>query len=604
MIKLVKYFINRLKDIESLKKIKMLLLSYFFILITSNIILIVYSINNNIYWLLGIIFFIPLYFYGIKRYFRFKKEKKVLKLRARWGQNLKRDRNFKDIRFLFDKKQKTDDKGIDDQTWDDLNFNQVYANIDHTLTSPGETVLYDILRKPLFNERKISKRNIIINVFQKDKNTRENIRLELLKLGRQRKNSLIKLLWGEVPKPTPYGAILNIMALLSLGVLGSFYFWGGKSLILLAIIMLINTGIIKYFKKKFFQRLPANSIRYLASLINTAEKIAAIESIDSKEVKDLQYELKKMAEKVNILTHKISEVIPNSIQGETAIIYEYFNTLFLIEVRSFNASLHEINKNIEKLKQMYSLIGEIDSLQSVASYRESLDYYNIPDLNKNSKVLKLKNAYHPLLDDPVPNSVVLDNKGIIITGSNMAGKSTFLRTVGINVILAQTIGTCLAKSYEGNMFKIISSISRTDNILKGKSYYYSEAERLLKLINSVENNLPSLCIIDELLSGTNSLERIHASQEILNYLYKNNVLTMVATHDLELAKKLKGKYKCYHFTDNVTKKGLDFDYTLKEGIAVTTNAIKLLQYLNYPDEITKKAYKKVDNDLEVYFSKA
>lgn len=594
MIKLIKYFINKLKAIESLKKYKMILIAYFFILIIATIILIVYSINNNIYWLGGIIFFIPLYYFGIKSYFKFKKEKKLSKLRARWGQDLKRDRNYNVIRILFDKKRKTNDKNIDDQTWADLNLNQVYANIDHTLTSPGETVLYDMLRRPLFSELKISKRNSIINVFQKNKNARENIRLELLNLGRQRKNSLIKLLWGEVPKPTPYGTILNIMAFLSLGVLGSFYFWGVKSFFLLAIIMAINTGIIKYFKKKFFQRLPANSIRYLASLINTAEKIANINSIDNEEFNDFQYKLKQLTEKVNILTHKISEAIPRSIQGETAIIYEYLNTLFLIEVRSFNSSLHEINKNIKELKQMYSLIGEIDSLQSVASYRESLVYYNIPDLNINSKLLKLKQAYHPLLDDPVPNSVVLDNKGIIITGSNMAGKSTLLRTVGINVILAQTIGTCLASSYEGNMYKIISSISRTDNILEGKSFYYSEAERLLKLINSVENNLPSLCIIDELLSGTNSLERLHASQEILKYLYKNNVLTLVATHDLELAKKLKGKYKCYHFTDNVTENGLYFDYTLKKGIAVTANAIKLLQYLNYPDEITKKAYERVD----------
>lgn len=98
----------------------------------------------------------------------------------------------------------------------------------------------------------------------------------------------------------------------------------------------------------------------------------------------------------------------------------------------------------------------------------------------------------------------------------MAGKSTFLRTIGINGLFAQTISTCLAASYRGPMLNVVTSISRTDNIMKGKSFYFTEAERLLKLINTVKGEFPALCIIDELLSGTNSVERLAAAEGILS----------------------------------------------------------------------------------------
>jgi len=177
----------------------------------------------------------------------------------------------------------------------------------------------------------------------------------------------------------------------------------------------------------------------------------------------------------------------------------------------------------------------------------------------------------------------------------MAGKSTFLRTIGVNALFAQTIHICLAKEYETIPMKIISSISQTDNITKGKSFYFTESERLLEIINLTTNseNIVTLCIIDELLKGTNSFERLNASEEILNFISNQNSLSIIATHDIDLAVKLNKKFDCYHFVDNIdNKKGLDFDYKMKEGISSSSNAIKLLEFLKYPEIIYKNAYKK------------
>ena len=170
----------------------------------------------------------------------------------------------------------------------------------------------------------------------------------------------------------------------------------------------------------------------------------------------------------------------------------------------------------------------------------------------------------------------------------MSGKSTFLRTIGLNALLAQTIYTCAAKSYKTSFFKIMTSISPEDNISSGKSYYFREAEALKRIISECSEDRPVLCIIDEIFRGTNPVERVNASAEILNYINKHNTLTLVATHDLELTEILKDEYLCCYFSEDINSDGLQFDYKLKYGICRTRNAVKLLKYLEYPEEIIQK----------------
>jgi DNA mismatch repair ATPase MutS len=114
---------------------------------------------------------------------------------------------------------------------------------------------------------------------------------------------------------------------------------------------------------------------------------------------------------------------------------------------------------------------------------------------------------------------------------------------------------------------------------------------LLRMIRSSEKDVLTLCLIDEPLAGTNSSERIVASFEILRYLFDHKALAVVATHDLELAGKLEFGFKSYHFTDKVDQEGLSFDFKLREGITSTSNAIRLLEYLDYPEDIIKRAMK-------------
>jgi DNA mismatch repair ATPase MutS len=137
----------------------------------------------------------------------------------------------------------------------------------------------------------------------------------------------------------------------------------------------------------------------------------------------------------------------------------------------------------------------------------------------------------------------------------------------------------------------MSSIEKHDDLESGKSFYYDEAERIFRMIERVGGEVPVLLLIDELLSGTNSLERESASVAILHFLARRNALTVTATHDITIAKRLGGVYPSFYFTDHADDKGLSFDYKIRPGIVQSRNAIKLLSIIGYPEDVIQEAMK-------------
>ena len=202
---------------------------------------------------------------------------------------------------------------------------------------------------------------------------------------------------------------------------------------------------------------------------------------------------------------------------------------------------------------------------------------------------KLTDVRHPLVEDAVPNTITLrPGRGSAITGSNMSGKSTFLRTIGVATVMAQTLNTCLAAKYDAPVFHVRSCIGRADDLLTGKSYYIVEVESLLGLVGASGGSSPHLFLLDELFRGTNAVERIAAGQAVLQELViaahrpKPHVV-LAATHDGELVDLLAGIYTAYHFGDAVAADGLLFDHRLVPGRATTRNAIALLRLHGAPD---------------------
>ena len=206
--------------------------------------------------------------------------------------------------------------------------------------------------------------------------------------------------------------------------------------------------------------------------------------------------------------------------------------------------------------------------------------------------LIVEDLYHPLIENCVPNSLNMDNgHGALITGSNMSGKTTFIRALAINALLSQTINTSFAKTYKAPPVQILTSINMTDDLGEHKSYFQAEAISIRNIIKHAETGYPrqSLIIIDEIFRGTNTIERIAAAKAVLSYFIENKCFVLVSTHDLELATLLGNDFKVFSFEERSGDNRLTFDYKIKTGLLKNKNGIAVLKGLDYPQQIIDEA---------------
>jgi DNA mismatch repair ATPase MutS len=268
---------------------------------------------------------------------------------------------------------------------------------------------------------------------------------------------------------------------------------------------------------------------------------------------------------------------------------ELIKSFFLIEVIALFRITKELKHKKRDIQNLFDYIGKIDSALSVASLRAGATQTCIPEFSTGVKAMQVKGMYHPLIENCVENELTIENKSILITGSNMSGKSTFLRTLIINSIVAQTIYTCFASQFKSPILKQFSSIRIADDLFEGKSYYFQEVSIMASLLNHVNSSDQNIFVLDEVFKGTNTIERIAAAKAILSFLNQGNHIVLVATHDHELSELLSEEYDLYHFTEQVKDGELYFDHRIKIGPLKMRNAIKVLELSNYPEDVIREA---------------
>ena len=217
------------------------------------------------------------------------------------------------------------------------------------------------------------------------------------------------------------------------------------------------------------------------------------------------------------------------------------NSLFIIDfyiILLFNKKV----KNNYELKELFEIISDIEVMLSLSIIGADNEIYCISSV---SNEIKFNDLYHPLIKNPVSNSLLF-NKGIILTGSNMSGKTTFLRTIGIAQILYNANGLIPAKSFSTNYLDIYTSLRANDMLEEGISTFYAEILRMKKINEAIKKG-PCLVLIDEIFKGTNLNERLEASFKIIEKLNNNNILFIISTHDLEITE-AKGIIN-YHFNE-------------------------------------------------------
>ena len=225
-----------------------------------------------------------------------------------------------------------------------------------------------------------------------------------------------------------------------------------------------------------------------------------------------------------------------------------------------------------------------DALVSMATFRLNEDKAEEATVVGDNEVsYKARSIYHPFLGEKaVRNNFDIQNhEYYIITGANMAGKSTFLRTLGVNYILAMNGLPVFAEEMRISVFRLFTNMRTTDDLTHGISYFNAELLRLKQLIASLDPNVPSLIILDEILKGTNSLDKLNGSRLFLEYISERNVTGVIATHDLELSKLEDENPQRFHNYSFEIELGTDVTYTYKigRGVARNQNATFLLKQI-------------------------
>lgn len=567
------------------------------VLIATGIMFVLYGAQNGYtiskYYYLYILASFPIFFMAAL----FNKKGKYYKakeyVRDNFGMVENHKRNFEKLEKLF--KYYGEKGAINNQTFFDLDIDKFFSQADRTYTTIGAQKLYDILRRPVLKKDVLKKRREKINFLLKNKEIREKISVPLWIASREGKGSdILSLLQEDIKINKVYyflynaAFVLNIISfivlVLSINNIISSSYLGSLSLFTTATVFF---SVYLHKKDLGGSKAYAASASYLCTMLNAANKLKDISCLELDEYLCVFKKNSAIIEKL----------IKNSgtlgrLQGIDMAV-DYFNILFLSSERSYFKIAQYIINNRQEILNVYESLGEIDALISIASYESSAPKYIEPDLSESKEgYIEATALVHPLINKPVPNDIDIVEEGIIITGSNMSGKSTFLRTIGINMLLSQTLGIVFAEKFKASFLNICTSINPGDNLFNGKSYYLGEAEAIFNIIKTLDKDIPTLGLIDEIFRGTNPVERVNAAAEIMEYLKSNNAIPIVATHDLQLAKMVHN-YKCFYFTEDVKEKGLVFDYHMRQGISPTRNAVKLLEYLGYPKEIIDNTNKRI-----------
>jgi DNA mismatch repair ATPase MutS len=485
----------------------------------------------------------------------------------------------------------SNDEIVDDITWNDLEMNRIFCRLNTTQSFIGEQVLFSELHRLSKDKKDLERREKVIEFYDTNGKERENTQLCLLKLKKEKINYFLPMFIDIIEmQKIPFVWSCRILLLtLSILVLAVVFTLNKLVIVAACINFLVNIFVYAIAKSKY--EVYMDSLSGIIHTVKTSKHLVSVNEANNIETKISMKENIRKLDKLSRMIGALERKKQASITGDlTAIVMDYFIGALMWDFIVYDRVIRNLMGNQKEFMELYQFVGEIDMCISIASFRKSLVEYCIPEFSE--KKLVMDDIYHPLIEMPVKNSLDM-RKSILLTGSNASGKSTFVKAIAINIILGQSIHTCAAKHMMIPNAKIITSMAIRDDILSGESYYIREIKYLKRMIEKSNEERMLICGIDEILRGTNTMERVAASMAILNYLYDKNCLIMVATHDLELAKILEEKYDNYYFCETFEDNDVVFNYELHKGISNTHNAIQLLQSVGFPEEIVESARKNV-----------
>lgn len=462
----------------------------------------------------------------------------------------------------------------------------VFQFINRTSTLGGKQRLAGWLQSPPLEKAEIEQRQEAIRELA----AIPNWRLHFLANGHLFKethelNEEIKR-WSETElklnRPAAIRASIIVIPLLT--ILAAIPALMGISNLWLVLMLFIQWGILWFSRKRiaqfyeFFGRKSELLGKYMQLL----------EFIEEREFKapfllNLQKKVMK-PDKASHIFRQLKKLVGQFEYRQNLIIAVIFNSLFLWDLRCVYTLRNWHRQNRQKLASWLDVIAETDALISLANLAYNHPKFVYPEIHDGGFTLQAKQLGHPLLaaGKRVNNDFSINGwgKAIIVTGANMAGKSTFLRTVGVNLILGRLGAPVCAEQLVFSPVKVYTNMRTTDNLLKDESYFFAELKRIKTVLDRLEKGEKIFVILDEMLKGTNSVDKLNGSRELIRKLLELKAVALIATHDLKISE-MEDEYpqmvfnKCFEI--KLENDEMVFDYLLTDGVTKTMNATFLMK---------------------------
>ncbi|HEX8394691.1 MAG TPA: hypothetical protein VF665_20260 [Longimicrobium sp.] len=473
---------------------------------------------------------------------------------------------------------------VDDGTWDDLDGDELFAWMDHTRTVTGQQFLYHQLRTPLPDPAALRELDDEVRRFADDPGLRRAAQRALVGLQSRSAAALPNLFLDELP-PLPRGhrlfPLLPLAAALGIAL---FFVAPPAGAAVLGSTILINLTLQQRHREGIAALV--EPVRALRELFAVADALAAAPGVlPTDSVEELRAALAR-CDRLRRTSGYLRFESPDELAGS---VVAYVNVITLLDVNAYALSAAQLVARTGDVRLIHETVGRVDAPLAVASWRAGLASPCTPELVAPQKRIEVHGLRHPLLPEGTPNDLRLDDHSLLITGSNASGKTTFIRALALNAILAQTMYTCTAAGYRAPVLAVRSFIGRRDDLMEGRSYFQAEVHAVGELLAVAATGPQHLFVLDEIFRGTNTVERVAAARGVLEYLNAGPHLVMASTHDLELLDLLGDGWEFWHFREEVQNGELCFDYLLRPGAASTRNALTLLEFAGYPAEVVRTA---------------
>jgi len=468
---------------------------------------------------------------------------------------------------------------VDDKTWTDLELPGLFRQMDTTVTGVGRQYLYRLMRTYDFDVDALARRYTAYHVLGTEAPLREQLQLALTGLESDSAAYIADALFGAPPFILNRSHLLYTWALcclISIVAVAHFGLWP------LAVTLTVNATVL--------YKLSPRLRRDTETLINARRLLAVADRLGSvgphsaiPQLAELQAQRRKRARlRRDLRWLALSADEKSPLAG----IWLAADWLCLARVVAYDRAARRFTRSRKEWASTFEIVGYLDAAIAVANFLQRVPIHCQPSVSDEA-TLAIADGYHPLIAHPTVNSLTLEHRSALVTGSNLAGKTTFVKMVAINLILGHTLGICLASSATLPRSGVMALIRGDQSVVSGKSHYAAEAAAIGEFVQRASTGECRIFIIDEPFSGTNTIERIAVVKAVLDAM-SAHAQVLATTHDVELQHMLRERFDFFYFREDPEVEGF-FDFKVRTGVSTERNAIRVLQRMGFPPEIVSTA---------------